>query len=179
MSEYGELIDDNTVRFERLLPGPVERIWAFLTESDKRARWLCAGDAETRVGGKVDMHFCNRALSTEDDIPRPEKYRELPETISFGGTVTRCKPMRLLAHTWEFEDELSEVCYELTPHGDKVLLVLTHRRLATAGQVLSVSTGWHSHLNLLEDVLTGDALRPFYRMQADLEAEYDRRLGPG
>ena len=179
MSDYGELIDNNTVRFERLLPGPVERVWAFLTESDKRARWLCAGEVETRVGGNVDMHFHNCALSTEDDIPRPEKYRDLPEKISFGGTVTRCEPVRLLAHTWEFEDELSEVCYELTPQGDKVLLVLTHRKLDTAKLALSVSTGWHSHLNLLEDVLLGNAPRPIYRMQADLETEYDRRLGLG
>ena len=47
MNDYGELLDKNTVRFERLLPGPIERVWAFLTESDKRAQWLCGGDVET------------------------------------------------------------------------------------------------------------------------------------
>ena len=125
------------------------------------------------------MHFHNLSLSSDDDIARPEKYRDLPERVSFEGTVTRCEPMRVLAHTWEFEDETSEVCYELTPKGDKVLLVLTHRKLDTAKVVLSVSTGWHSHLNLLEDVLRGSAPRPFYRMQADLEVEYARRLGIG
>ncbi|MEX3932396.1 hypothetical protein AB4Y32_11375 [Paraburkholderia phymatum] len=26
------------VRFERLLPGPIERVWAYLTESDKRSQ---------------------------------------------------------------------------------------------------------------------------------------------
>lgn len=44
MSEYGELLGESTVRFERLLPGPIERVWRFLTESDKRAQWLCGGD---------------------------------------------------------------------------------------------------------------------------------------
>ena len=34
------LIEPGTVKMERLLPGPVERVWAYLTESDKRARWL-------------------------------------------------------------------------------------------------------------------------------------------
>ena len=31
----------------------------------------------------------------------------------------------------------------------KVRLVLTHRRLETSDVLLSVSSGWHSHLNLL------------------------------
>jgi uncharacterized protein YndB with AHSA1/START domain len=37
------LIEPGTVKMERLLPGPVERVWAYITESDKRAKWLCAG----------------------------------------------------------------------------------------------------------------------------------------
>ena len=40
MSRYGERIDDTTVRFERLLPGPIERVWEYLTDGDKRATWL-------------------------------------------------------------------------------------------------------------------------------------------
>ena len=78
MSEYGELIDESTVRFERLLPGPIERVWGYLTEKEKRAKWLCGGDVETSVGGHVDMHFHNVSLSTDDDIPRPDKYRDRP-----------------------------------------------------------------------------------------------------
>ena len=37
MSKYGERVDDSTVRFERMLPGPIERVWEYLTDSDKRA----------------------------------------------------------------------------------------------------------------------------------------------
>lgn len=179
MSEYGELLDEQTVRFERLLPGPIERVWAFLIESDKRAQWLCSGDIETLEGGRVDMHFHNLSISRSsvDDIARPEKYEDRPEEISFTGSVTRCEPMRLVEHTWEFDDENSLVCYELTEEGDKVRLVLTHTRLETDDIVLSVSGGWHTHLNILEDVLAGGALRPFYKMQTELEAEYKKRLG--
>lgn len=177
MNDYGELLDDSTVRFERLLPGPIERVWAYLTASDKRAQWLCAGDVETNVDGRVDMHFHNLSLSSEDDIPRPEKYRDRPEKISFVGQVTRCEPPHVLHHTWEFGDELSEVCYTLTEQGDKVKLELVHRRLDTMKSVLDVSGGWHTHLNVLVDVLEGSKIRPFYRMQAEYEAEYSRRLG--
>jgi uncharacterized protein YndB with AHSA1/START domain len=178
MNEYGELLDETTVRFERLLPGPVERVWAYLTESDKRARWLCGGDVEMVIEGHVDMHFHNVSLSSDEDIERPDKYQDMPERMSFTGSVTRCEPPHVLEHTWEFDDESSLVCYELTEEGDKVRLVLTHRRLETKDTVLSVSGGWHTHLNLLVDVLNGSKPRPFYKMQLQYEAEYRRKLGP-
>ncbi len=179
MNDYGELLDEQTVRFERLLPGPIERVWSYLTESDKRAEWLCGGDVETVADGRVDMHFHNVSLSqaSDGDIPRPEKYTDMPEKMSFAGTVTRCEPPHVLHHTWEFENENSEVCYELSEEGDKVRLVLTHRRLESKDIVLSVSGGWHTHLNVLVDVLNGDTPRPFYKMQTQLEAEYSERLG--
>ena len=179
MNEYGELLDNNTVKFERLLPGPIERVWAYLTESDKRAQWLCGGDVETTVDGRVDMHFHNVSLSSEDDIPRPEKYRNRPEKASFVGKVTRCEPPHVLQHTWEFGNELSEVCYTLTELGDKVKLELVHRRLDTVETVLDVSGGWHTHLNVLVDVLEGSKVRPFYKMQTQYEAEYSARLNLG
>ena len=75
MSEYGELIAEDAVRFERMLPGPIELVWSFLVESDKRARWLCAGETESRVGGNVEMHFHNASLSSEPDDTPPEKYK--------------------------------------------------------------------------------------------------------
>lgn len=177
MNDYGERLDERTVKFERLLPGPTGRVWRFLTESDKRARWLCGGDVETGVDGHVDMHFDNASLSSDDDVPRPEKYRDMPEKMSFTGKVTRCEPPHILEHTWEFGDESSLVCYELTEQGDKVRLVLIHRRLESTDTVLSVSGGWHAHLNLLADVLAGSKPRPFYEMQLHYEAEYARRLG--
>ncbi len=179
MNDYGELLDESTVRFERLLPGPIERVWRYLTESDKRAQWLCGGDVENAVGGHVDMHFHNVSLSTDEDIARPEKYSDMPEKMSFAGKVTRCDPPNLLEHTWEFGDENSLVCYELSEQGDKVRLVLTHRRLESPQTVLDVSGGWHTHLNILVDVLENRKLRPFYKMQAQYESEYSERLGLG
>lgn len=179
MNEYGELLDESTVRFERVLPGPIARVWSYLTEDAKRAQWLCGGDVETTIEGHVDMHFHNVSLSSEDDIPRPEKYKDTPEKMSFEGKVTRCEPPHLLEHTWEIGKESSVVRYELTEQGDKVKLVLTHRQLESTDTVLSVSGGWHTHLNLLVDVLDGSAPRPFYKMQLQYESEYGERLGLG
>ena len=176
MSRYGERIDDTTVRFERLLPGPIERVWEYLTDGDKRATWLCGGKTELRVGGKVEMHFHNASLSRQPDIHPPEKYSDLPERPSFSGRVTRCEPPRLLAHTWDFENDHSEVCYELEEAGDKVRLVLTHRKLATRDEIISASGGWHTHLDILEDVLSGREPKAFWKTHTPLEAEYERRF---
>ena len=46
------LVEPGTVKVERLLPGPVERAWAYIVESDKRAKWLAAGEFDLRIGGK-------------------------------------------------------------------------------------------------------------------------------
>ena len=176
MSEYGELVDESTVRFERILPGPIERVWSYLVECDKRALWLCGGETATSIGGNVDMHFHNASLSSKADIERPEKYKNIPEKISFAGTVTRYEPPHVLAHTWEFEGGASEVCYELQEQGDKVRLVLTHRRLQSTESVLSVSGGWHTHLDILMDVLENREPRPYWKTHTALEAEYENRL---
>lgn len=177
MSEFGELIDDSTVQFERLLPGPIERVWSYLIESDKRAQWLCGGETDSRVGGTVELHFHNASLSNADDIERPEKYKDMPEKLFFAGKVTRYEPPRALSHTWEIDDEASEVCYELEDLGDKVRLVLTHRRLESSKTILSVSGGWHTHLDILVDVLEDREPPPYWKTHTANEAEYSKRLG--
>ena len=58
MNEYGVVLESGAVRFERLLPGPVERVWSYLTESEKRGQWLASGVFDLRVGGNwiLTMH---------------------------------------------------------------------------------------------------------------------------
>ena len=57
LDKDGVVIDASTIRFERLLPGPIERVWAYLTESDKRKQWFAAGDYELKKGGKAQLFF--------------------------------------------------------------------------------------------------------------------------
>src|SRR5262249_28881174 len=59
MSEYGSVIEPGTVRFERLLPGPIEKVWAHLIDAEIRGTWLATGPMEPREGGKVELHFCH------------------------------------------------------------------------------------------------------------------------
>ena len=62
MSEHGVVTEPGTIRFERLLPGPIERVWAYLTEADKRRQWFAGGEMELRAGGKADLLFRHAEL---------------------------------------------------------------------------------------------------------------------
>lgn len=177
MSQFGELIAPDTVRFVRLLPGTIDRVWGYLVEGEKRSKWLAGGDTEESVGGRVDLHFHNASLSSLPDDPPPAKYSDMPAQISYSGKVTRCDPKTLLAHTWMGDDgEESEVTYELEPRDDGVLLTLTHRRIIGRELLIGVCGGWHTHLDMLADVLAGSEPQPFWRTHTALEAEYDSRL---
>lgn len=179
MSEYATVAGPDTVRLERLLPGPIERVWSYLTEPDKRAKWLAGGPMELRVGGRAELKFRHADLSAEKTAP--ERFKKHSEGHSLHSRVTACDPPRLLAFTWGDEaGKHGEVTFELTPRGKDVHLVLTHRRLPGRKEMLSVAGGWHAHVGILEDVLAGREPRGFWSTHAKLEKEYEARLAePG
>lgn len=167
------MIEPGTVKLERTLPGPVERVWAYITESDKRAKWLAAGEFDLRVGGKVRLEFDNSRLPNDGGIPAECKGRGMGH---FDGVITRLEPMRVLAHTWMWNGGDTEVTYELTPRGKDVLLVIVHRRLEGRDLQVSVMGGWDAHTGILEDLLKGVEPRPFWKTHARLEEEYGAAL---
>jgi uncharacterized protein YndB with AHSA1/START domain len=163
------------VRIERWLPGPVERIWAYLTESELRGVWLAPGEMELRVGGRVEHRFRHADLSHEK-VP-PAKYGAYQDGHVMQGTVTRCEPPRVLSYTWGDAEEDSEVVFELFPvEGGEVKLVVTQRRLRSREGMANVAAGWHAHLGILLDRLEGRAPRGFWSTHGRLEAEYAERL---
>lgn len=174
MSSYGTLIDSNTLRFERLLPGSLDRVWRYITESESRAKWLASGSMELREGGKVELCFNNSELSSRKENP-PEKYK-CADGGMLHGKVIECDPPHLLSHSWGEGEASSQVTYELTQQGDKVLLVLTHRKLRDHKQLISVAAGWHVHTDMLIAHLSQQPLPPFWSTHAKLEAEYEKRL---
>lgn len=176
MNDYGVLTAPNTLRIERLLPGPVERVWEYLTDSDKRATWLAEGAVEQRVGGEVNHIFRNSQLSPENDSP-PPKYSHCAGDMPMLGKVTACEPLRLLSYIWNVgSSEESEVSFELQPQQGQVKLTVIHRRLDNADERLSVAGGWHTHLNILRDRLEGKTPEGFWRVHTRLEQEYAQRL---
>jgi uncharacterized protein YndB with AHSA1/START domain len=172
VNEYGRAMGPDTVRLERLLPGPIDRVWSYLTDSRLRATWLAAGDFDLRIGGRIELSFDNDSLSP--GAGPPEKYKD--PTCSFYGQITRCEPPRVLAFTWGSTKEPSEVTFELEPRDDQVRLVVTHRRLHDHREKVSVASGWDAHVGILIDRLNGVAPQPFWPTHTRLEREYEARL---
>ena len=174
MNRSFTIIEPGTVRLERLLPGPVERVWAYLTEPEKRVKWLAGGVVELRVGGRIEMITDNNSLSRDKNPP--EKYRGMKGKKT-EGVVTRLEPNRVLAHTWIWPDGTSTlVTYELQPRGKDVLLTIVNGRLEGKDVTASVMGGWDVHTGILADLLNGVEPRPFWETHSRLEREYGAAL---
>ena len=174
-NRYGTSPAAGTVRLERLLPGPIERVWAYLTESEKRGKWFASGPMDLKPGGKLTFHFHHSQLTGNTD-PTPERFKDCADMTS-NGQVIRCEPPHVLAFMWNEESgDQSEVTFELTEQGKQVLMVVTHRRLQTRKEMVSVGSGWDVHIGVLIDNLEGRTPKPFWSTFEKLEAEYDKLL---
>jgi uncharacterized protein YndB with AHSA1/START domain len=167
-SGYGTLIEPATLRIERLLPGPIERVWSYLTDSDLRRKWLASGIMDGRVGGQVEFVWRNEELS-DPPSQRPEGADEEHRMTC---EITEFEPPRRLAITW---GKTGGVVFELAPEGGKVRLTVTHRRVLDRAVLVSVSSGWHAHLDVLVARLEGREPAPFWDAVKPLRAEYERR----
>jgi len=169
MKGYPTVVSPSEIRFERLLPGPIETVWAFLTDSRKRGEWLASGPMEPRVGGKVSLRFKHSQLSP-NQAPPPEKYAKMDaEGHHAEETVTVFDPPHRLAFTW---GGASEVTFELAPKDGKVLLTLTHRALPTEAERNGTAGGWHCHLAILAEKLEGRTPPAFWDVFRKITAEY-------
>ncbi len=174
---HARLLSSDTVRIERLLPGPIERVWAYLTEPEKRRLWLAGGPTETKVGGKVELLFRHAELSEEGGAP-PSRHADMAQGHVNVGRVTACEPPHVFAYTWaENHGDPSEVRFELTEREDGVLLTVTHVRLDGRDSLRSVAGGWHTHLDLLVDRLNGQRSPDFWEAYERVHAEYVTRPG--
>lgn len=166
---YGTLVDASTVRIQRTLRGPIERVWAYLTQSELRAQWLASGDMELKPGATFELVWRNGNLSDAADA-RPEGMSEEHRATC---EILEVDPPRRLRYLWT---DAGEVTFDLKPDGNDVLLTLTHRRLSNRRLVLGVSAGWHVHLDILAARLAGTQAPSVWREWPRLRAEYDRRV---
>lgn len=145
MAERGEFLKVSAVRFERALPGSVERVWAHLTEPAKLAGWY--GEAswiEPAEGGRVSL-MGGHIL----------------------GVVTQWRPPMKLAHTWNvFSPGEAVSAYpesylslELEPQGVEARLTLLHLPVLERFEPQN-AMGWATFLDILEDTLQGRQVLP-------------------
>ena len=167
--DFGTLIEPTTLKIERMLPGPIERVWSYLIDSDLRRQWFASGDMKMEPDAPFELVWRNHELSTKPG-KRPEG---IPEERRMQSCVIACEPPHKLSFTW---GEKADVSIELQTRGERVLLTLVHRRIADRAMALNVSAGWHSHLDLLVAVLNGTESQPFWDNWSSLKKEYNQYL---
>jgi uncharacterized protein YndB with AHSA1/START domain len=166
---YGALTEPATLKIQRLLPGPIERVWAYLTESDLRRQWLAAGEMEMKVGAPVELVWRNDELTN----PAGQRPPGFPDEHRMQSQITELDPPRKLAISW---GSTGGVSFELEPKGNNVLLTVIHRRVTDRATLLNVSGGWHMHLDTLVARMTGKEPAPFWDGWSRLKKEYEQRM---
>ncbi len=166
---YGVLTEPGTLTIQRFLPGPIERVWAYLTEGDLRRQWLAAGEMEMKVGAPFEFVWQNDKL-TDPPGQRPPGFSDEHRMQS---RITELDPPHKLAFTWQGSGDVS---FELEPMGNRVLLTVIHRCLPDRATLLKVGPGWHNHLDILVARATGKKPEPFWDSFSRLRKEYDRRM---
>ena len=151
MTEHpmAERVGPRTLRFERRLEHPPERVWRALTDPGELAVWLvAAAELEPRLDGAVTLRWVGDASAT--------------------GRIVAWQPPEELAYTWDEGEGESLVRFSLTADGDGTRVVLTHEGIDSLS---GFGAGWHAHLDMLEGLLHGravdwqerwDELRPRY-----------------
>ncbi len=166
----GSILDLHTVELKRLIPGPIELAWDYLTKQELLKTWFADVTIEPRVGGAVTIRF------SED---------ESCNTTGVRGTVREFRKPHVVAFTW-FQQRLQpdgsrlgvdegEVRFELAERGDKVLLTLLHTGLPIH-ELAGHSAGWDAFLQNLDSLMSGRGKIDFMAVFRDLHPRYEERV---
>ena len=128
------------VRFERLLPGPIEKVWEYLTDAKRLPEWFGDGAIELGMGGAVTLMGGH-----------------------IRGVVTQWDPPHKLAYTWnvfspgETRSSYPEsyVTLTLEPRGSDVHLTLIHLPVLERFEKQN-AMGWHTYLDMTEAAIRGE-----------------------
>jgi uncharacterized protein YndB with AHSA1/START domain len=160
--EYGRLVDDHAVLFERLLPGSAAYAWCFLTTTELLATWLGEGCFECKIGGSVRLYTVGSSIM---------------------GAVTECRPYSrlgwsVLPNSGSFERQIgweSYVRFDIRPRGHQALLRLTHSPIpgAHAPEMFAL---WHAFLDRLAASMGHLRPEPLLRRVGRVLPQYEHRL---
>ena len=140
-NEYGTILErdgNRYLRYRRTLDHPVQKVWDAIVDPDQMIKWWAEQKRfDPRVGGDIHVAWTNGGPDVS-------------------GEITAIDPPYLLEHTLEWSTDGSQVqfSWRLEPTADGGT-VLTFEHEVVGDLERKEITGWHSHLDLLEDVLAG------------------------
>jgi uncharacterized protein YndB with AHSA1/START domain len=169
LEKYGTVSAPAEITIQRKLPGPIERIWDYLTDSDLRSQWLASGIMPKATGGAFELVWRNDELTGQPET-RPEGF---PEEQRMTSEIVLFEAPHRLAFTWPPRGEVS---IELKPVGSDVLLTLVHKRISDRKNMVMVGAGWHMHLDILTARANGLKPAPFWQGWLRLRDEYERLI---
>ena len=157
------------IRIERLIPRPVEKVWAALTIPERLEAWLGErADLDLRVGGRYLVWFPGHGGN--DGVL---------------GTITDYDPPRLLAYNWNDGSGDINIRWALAAEGDGCRLTFSNvcQRVTEPGVnawwALGRFAGWRGFLDDLTAAITGEPTPEADALEhADMVARYTRRFGP-
>jgi uncharacterized protein YndB with AHSA1/START domain len=128
---FGAFLDGGrTLKFERLLPGPPERVWDWLTRPELVAKWFTEQHIEPRVGGQMWGRF--------------------GDGDGWICTVTEWDPPHRLA--WVGQDGKDGITWELKSEGDLVRMVFVQTGIRPHA---GLGAGWHAFFDGLGQWIAG------------------------
>jgi uncharacterized protein YndB with AHSA1/START domain len=168
-----ERVAPDTIRLERMLDAPVEKVWRYLTEAGLRQQWFMGG-SDARAESELELVIDHDNLS-DDDVPYPEDYAQYRGKV-WREKVLRFEPPRLLETTFA-NGEQGVVTYELFPEGDGTRLVLTHSGISSPTGFENFGTGWTSHLAVLQERLADRGVPNFWALHERSREAVAKALG--
>lgn len=157
--------DQDTVEFVRILPGPIEKVWSYLADNDKRRQWLGSGTLPARVGERFSLHI-KHSDYWPDDVAADQRAAMAKAEHQMTHMLLALEPPTRLAYSFQPQGwEETRVEFRLAPEGtDKVRLTLTHSKLGDRRHAADAAQGWRFHLVILERRLEGKVLPDFTDM---------------
>ena len=148
--------DRVTIRFERHLAHPVEKVWRAVTERDRLNQWFPNDVGVDTITEGATLHYTFR----DNEGPAGD------------GTVIEFDPPRLLVLDWY--DAILRI--ELTAEGDGTRFVFSHTIEDDGERPVRDSAGWHVCIEHLAATLDGGPPVPDDRWK-ELEPVYAEKLG--
>jgi len=139
----GHVMEEAAIVFERDLPAPPDRAWAFLTEPSLLSGWYGEALMEPKEGGRVELMGGH-----------------------IRGVITGWRPQQFLAYTWNVFQPGEAVSgwpvtyleFALAPAGAATRLILTHRPIPARMQPQTMM-GWHTFLDMLGASARGETIQ--------------------